>query len=83
MLESLEELYWKYASVVIDRIQFGKSMVTDELSHMVKMIHSKQHELSIAIAHHRTLSINVVETVMRSVFYFLLIIFNPLHHPYD
>jgi hypothetical protein len=58
-------MYWRYASVVIDRVQFGKSMVTDELSHMVKMIHSKQHELSIAIAHHRTLSINVVETVMR------------------
>jgi hypothetical protein len=65
LLDSLEQWYWKYSCLVIDRVQFRKSILTEELNQMVRIIHSKQQELSVAIAHHRTLSINVVEAVVR------------------
>jgi hypothetical protein len=61
----LENLYWKYAVVVIDRLQFGRPITTDDIQHMVGSIHLKQEELSVAIAHLRSLSIDVVESVLK------------------
>lgn len=75
LLDTLESSYWKYSCVVIDRIQFGKSIISDELQSIVKMIHKRQQELSIAIAHHRSLSIDVVETIMRFNFNFIFLSF--------
>jgi hypothetical protein len=66
ILDAVELWYWKYSYLVMDRIQFGKSIVTEELNQMIRIIHSKQQELSVALAHHRTLSINVVEATIRS-----------------
>lgn len=65
LLNTLEQWYWKYSCLVIDRIQFRKSIISEELNQMVRIIHSKQQELSVAIAHYRTLSINVVEAIVR------------------
>ncbi len=72
LLDSLEMSYWRYSCVVIDRIQFGKSLMTDDLTSLRKLISSHQEELCIAIAHHRTLTINVVEGVMRLDFFHFL-----------
>ena len=75
LLDTLESSYWKYSCVVIDRIQFSKSIVTDEVLSIIKMIHTRQQELSIAIAHHRSLSIDVVETIIRFEIFFFLVTF--------
>ena len=60
----LEEQYWKYANITIARKQYFKNNVmNDDLKDMRRRIHCQQESLSVALAHHRSLSIDIVECV--------------------
>jgi len=64
-VQCLDSLYWKYASVIINRLQFDRSILTDDVQVMLMRIAMQQEELAVAIAHHRSLSVDVVESVQR------------------
>lgn len=65
LLQCMEECYWKYAVQCINRLDLDKTIDTDELYSMKCKIASMQQELSVAFAHLRSLSLSVVESVVK------------------
>jgi hypothetical protein len=64
LVQMMDHLYWKYANIFIARKQYFKNNESsDELKQMRLQIHSKQELLSVAIAHHRSISVDIVEGV--------------------
>lgn len=63
LVEAAEVAYWKYASVIINRKEFDRSILTEDITQMKNHINKIQEELAVAIAHHRSLSVSVVEGI--------------------
>mmetsp|Transcript_14432 Transcript_14432/g.21688 ORF Transcript_14432/g.21688 Transcript_14432/m.21688 type:complete len:1029 (-) Transcript_14432:193-3279(-) len=64
-VENIDMLYWKYAAVIINRLQFDRSILTDDVQVMLMRLSMQHEELAVAIAHHRSLTVDVVECVKR------------------
>ena len=63
-VQVMDQLYWKYANTLIARKQYFKNNEsTDEMKQMALQIHTKQELLCVAIAHHRSISVDIVEGV--------------------
>jgi hypothetical protein len=65
LVDAAEVAYWKYAAVIINRKEFDRSILTDDIAEMKTHINNIQEELAVAIAHHRSVSVSVVESVER------------------
>lgn len=63
---NIDEMYWRYANTYIARkLYFKNNTVSDELHQMQVVLHTKQELMSVALAHLRSLSIDIVEGVQK------------------
>jgi len=64
MVLHMDKLYWRYANTYIARKLYFKNNVNcEELKQIRLQLHDKQELLSVAIAHHRSISVDIVENV--------------------
>lgn len=60
----MDKIYWRYANTYIARkLYFKNNLKCDELKQMHLQIAEKQELLSVAIAHLRSISVDIVESV--------------------
>jgi hypothetical protein len=65
MLLSIDKYYWRYCINRISCVENGKSLNTEELVLQQNRLFVMQNELAIAIAHLRSISIRIIESVAK------------------
>ena len=66
LVKELDAMYWKYANLVISRKHYSKNNESsEELRDKRARVREKQQILTVAIAHHRSISLDIVEGICR------------------